>query len=208
MLSQPAAACQCETLNADGWLAGSLCSLGARTDIFPNGSALLIYKSGRAAGWPSMYMGVAFAEHYTGPYRRLTPDKPLVIRKQSADCEDPGIYFDHGFNVFRMVLHCGCGTQMLWSETGVEWELGGAVQATGWCSGFNWTDGSGAGKLATRQRPHFVLDQVGRATHLTTGVNRPGDSAMGHTYTMAAKLLRQEHRAGSSAAASKNAVLS
>ena len=39
-------------------------------DIFPNGSALLIYKSGRAAGWPSMYMGVAFAEHYTGQKTR------------------------------------------------------------------------------------------------------------------------------------------
>ena len=81
------------------------------------------------------------------------------------------------------------GTQMLWSETGVKWELGGAVQANGWCSGFNWTDGSGAGKLKTRQRPHFVLDQAGRATHLTTGVNRPDDTGMGHTYTMAAKLL-------------------
>ena len=109
--------------------------------------------------------------------------------KQSDDCEDPGIYFDREFDIFRMVLHCGCGTQMLWSVNGVDWELGGAVQASGWCSGFNYTDGSGVGKLATRQRPHFVLDQAGRATHLTTGVNRPGDAGMGHTWTMAAKLL-------------------
>ena len=57
----------------------------------------------------------------------------------------------------------------------------------GWCTGFNYTDGT-AGHLTTRQRPHFVLDQTGRATHLTTGVNRPGDGAMGHTWTMAAKL--------------------
>ena len=156
--------------------------------IFPNASALLIYKSGRAVGWPSMYMGVAFADHYTGPYRRLTPTKPLVIRKQSDDCEDPDIYFDHDYGVFRMVLHCGCGTQMLWSATGVDWELGGPVQASGWCTGFNYTDGT-VGRLVTRQRPHFVLDKGGRATHLTTGVNRPDDVGMGHTWTMAAKLL-------------------
>ena len=30
---------------------------------------------------------------------------------------------------------------------------------------------------------------AGIATHLTTGVNRPGDSGMGHTWTMAAALV-------------------
>jgi hypothetical protein len=154
--------------------------------IFPNGSALLIYKSGRSANWPSMYMGVAFADHYGGPYRRLTARKPLHI-PASKDCEDPGIYFDPDLHVFRMVLHCGCGTQMLWSKNGVDWVLGGPEQVSGWCTGFNYTDGT-AGHLTTRQRPHFILDQTGRATHVTTGVNRPGDGAMGHTWTMAAKL--------------------
>ena len=39
--------------------------------IYPNSSALLIYKAGRTAAFPGMYEGVAFAEHYLGPYTRL-----------------------------------------------------------------------------------------------------------------------------------------
>ena len=36
--------------------------------IYPNGSALLIYKGGRAPGYEGMYEGVAWAQHYLGPY--------------------------------------------------------------------------------------------------------------------------------------------
>ena len=154
--------------------------------VYPNASALLIYKAGRTPQWPSMYLGVAFAKHYTGPYERLTPRKPIAL-PSNKDCEDPGIYYDRVFSVFRMILHCGCSTQMLWSTTGIQWELGGPEQESGWCSGFNYTDGT-AGELATRQRPLWVVDKAGQATHLTTGVNRPDDSGMGHTWTMVAKL--------------------
>ena len=62
-------------------------------------------------------------------------------------------------------------------------------QDHGWCSGFNYTDGT-PGTLVTRQRPKWITDpNTGRVTHLTTGVNRPGDSGMGHVWTMAAKLV-------------------
>ena len=48
---------------------------------------LLVYKA-KGSGSTGMVQGVAFAEHWTGPYRRLTPDAPIVL---PGDCEDPGI---------------------------------------------------------------------------------------------------------------------
>lgn len=157
--------------------------------IFPNGSALLVYKakggSARArAAMNTMKQGVAFADHWAGPYRRLTPDAPIAL---PGDCEDPGVYRDPARGIFRMVLHCGCSYQLMWSADGISWTKQGAERASGWCSGFNYTDGS-PGKLATRQRPKWVTDATGAATHLMTGVNRPGDTGMGHTWTMANRL--------------------
>ena len=88
-----------------------------------------------------------------------------------------------------MQVHCGCNSQLLWSEDGVQWVVQGKEQS--WCSGFNYTGGGGGGEghVATRQRPKWIVDKAGAATHLTTGVNRPGDSSMGHCWTMAAKLV-------------------
>jgi hypothetical protein len=133
-----------------------------------------------------MYEGVAFAEHYTGPYTRLTPTAPLDLPES---CEDPGVYFDKANGVFRMVLHCGCGVQLMWSKDGVSWTKQGVERKTGWCSGFNYTDGGGPKQLQTRQRPKWITNKDGAATHLTTGVNRVGDIGMGHTWTMAARLV-------------------
>ena len=129
--------------------------------------------------------GVAFAEHWAGPYRRLTPTKPIVL---PGNCEDPGIYRDEARGVFRMVLHCGCSYQLMWSVDGIEWTQQGGEETAGWCTGFKYTDHT-AGQLKTRQRPKWVVDAAGVATHLTTGVNRPGDAGMGHTWTMANVLL-------------------
>jgi hypothetical protein len=133
-----------------------------------------------------MYEGVAFAEHYTGPYTRLTPTAPLDLPES---CEDPGVYFDKANGVFRMVLHCGCEVQLMWSKDGVSWTKQGVERKTGWCSGFNYTDGGGPKQLQTRQRPKWITNKDGAATHLTTGVNRVGDIGMGHTWTMAARLV-------------------
>jgi hypothetical protein len=165
--------------------------------IYPNGSALLIYKGGRAPGWPGMYQGVAFAEHYTGPYKRLVNSSyhPLVL---PTNCEDPGVMWDPDLETFRMILHCACETQQMWSTDGLSWQKSGPEQKDGWCSGFNYTGGGSEGDLMTRQRPKWVLERkTGRATHLTTGVNRPGDSGMGHTWTMAAKLKSDDDDAPS-----------
>ena len=153
--------------------------------IYPNGSVLLVYKA-KGTGAHGMLQGVAFADHWSGPYRRLTPKAPIVM---PVDCEDPGIYRDPARGLFRMVLHCGCSVQLMWSLDGVSWTEHGSKQTQGWCTGFNYTDGGAGGRLKTRQRPKWVIDVTGAATHLMTGVNRPGDAGMGHTWTMANVLL-------------------
>ena len=43
----------------------------------------------RAQG--GMYHGVAFADHWRGPYRKLTPHKPIPLE---TDCEDPYLFRD------------------------------------------------------------------------------------------------------------------
>ena len=99
-------------------------------------------------------------------------------------------YFDKANGVFRMVLHCACEVQLMWSKDGISWTKQGGERAAGWCSGFNYSSShAGPKKLTTRQRPKWITNGAGIATHLTTGVNRPGDSGMGHTWTMAAALM-------------------
>ena len=55
-----------------------------------------------------MSTGVAFAEHWAGPYKR-TVSQPVNV---SGVCEDAGIYFSELVEVFRMILHCGCNYQV------------------------------------------------------------------------------------------------
>ena len=38
-----------------------------------------------------MYHGIAFADHWRGPYRKLTPHKPIPLE---TDCEDPYLFRD------------------------------------------------------------------------------------------------------------------
>jgi hypothetical protein len=71
----------------------------------------------------------------------------------------------------------------MWSLDGMHWSRTTAPQP--WCTDIPYTDGTN-GTLATRQRPKWLTDKDGVATHVFTGVNRPGNGGMGHTWTMAA----------------------
>lgn len=147
--------------------------------VYPNGSVLLIYKARSLEHSSGMYEGVAFANTWNDTYTKLTPDTPLNLPNE---CEDAGIYRARS-GVFRMLTHCGCTGQYMWSLDGFTWERTTAEQP--WCTNVTYTDGS-RGSYATRQRPKWLVDRTGMATHVFTGVNRAGDSAMGHTWTMAA----------------------
>ena len=95
--------------------------------VYPNGSVLLIYKAaGKVPGFSGMNQGIAFsATGAQGPYVRITSETvPLPL---PGNCEDPGVYFDPDLKVFRMILHCGCATQLMWSVDGIEWSRDGTL---------------------------------------------------------------------------------
>merc|ERR1712048_1547854 len=85
--------------------------------VYSNGSVSLIYK-GRSMEHPTLMLeGVAFASNYRGPYVKLTPDAPLDL---PGNCEDAGIYRTTD-GIFRMLTHCGCSGQYMWSLDGFLW---------------------------------------------------------------------------------------
>jgi hypothetical protein len=149
---------------------------------FPNGSVLLIYKARSRANPGSMSTGVAFAEHYSGPYVRRSAG-PIDV---AGGCEDAGIYFSPTMNVFRMLLHCGCNYQSVWSRDGTNWVRSAPVQP--WCN-VTYANGAGGELLKRRERPKWIIGEDGQPTHLLTGVS-PGVSHNLNTFTMATAINR------------------
>lgn len=146
---------------------------------FANGSVLLIYKA-RSRSTPGvMSTGVAFADHWAGPYRRLS-SSPLDM---PSDCEDAGIYYSNAMSVFRMLLHCGCSYQSIWSVDGRSWSRTAPPQP--WCN-VSFAPGApapGWELLRRRERPKWVVNADGQPTHLITGV-MPSSEHQGQTFTM------------------------
>jgi hypothetical protein len=146
--------------------------------LLPNGSALLLYKARSKADPGKMSTGVAFAQHWSGPYVK---NPAGAIDGIPGGCEDAGIYQSPETGVFRIVLHCGCAFLSLWSRDGVSWTLTPAAQAIPWCN-VTWSDGS-AGVLSTRQRPKWVRAKNGTVVALLTGAASNGMHG-GDTFTM------------------------
>ena len=143
--------------------------------VFRNGSVILVYKARSRHAPGVMRTGVAFAIHHAGPYRRLGGG-PIAL---PGDCEDAGIYYSETMSVFRMILHCGCTYQTVWSRDGISWTRG--APPVDWCD-VTYPDGR-AERLARRERPKWLLDGQGTPTHLLNGVE-PTVSHGKRTFTM------------------------
>lgn len=148
--------------------------------MFANGSVLLIYKARSRSNPNVMSTGVAFAEHWSGPYERRS-GKPV---KLPGNCEDAGIYRSAKTGVYRMVLHCGCNYQAVWSMDGLSWQATAGPQP--WCE-VSYGDGT-TGKMSRRERPKWLLNDEGLPTHLITGVQSP-EAHNGQTFTLVQQLL-------------------
>lgn len=149
--------------------------------VFANGSVLLLYKGRSKEDFGTMSTGVAFAEHWKGPYRRVGT-QPIDV---SGGCEDAGIYRSKGSGIFHIILHCGCSYQAMWSADGSDWKRTTAPQP--FCS---VTLSNGAPlTLHTRQRPKWLLNATsGEVTHLLTGAGGPGIHG-DKTFTLVQELL-------------------
>ena len=148
--------------------------------VLQNGSVLLLYKARSRANWNKMSTGVAFAEHWSGPYERRGTG-PVDV---SGSCEDAGIYYSEAMAVFRIVLHCGCNYQALWSLDGVDWHRTATLQP--WCH-ITYSDGT-TETMSRRERPKWQVDKAGKLVGLLTGVF-PTASHGKDSFTMAQSIL-------------------
>ena len=147
--------------------------------IYPNGSALMVYKARSKAESDVMKNGVAFAQHWAGPYERVLPSVPIVNPSQ---CEDPGLYYSHTMQVFRMLYHCGCSYQAMWSLDGLNWNSSTPTQP--WCN-VTFTDGSHT-VFTRRERPQWLLANDGTPNILFTAV--ANTTMTGRTWTLATQM--------------------
>ena len=153
--------------------------------VFANGSALLIYKARSSEDFNNMRTGVAFAKHWGGPYERVGSG-PIDV---PGGCEDAGIYYSEAMQVFRMVLHCGCSYQSVWSTDGANWRR--TADPVPWCNVSMAAGNVGDyAVLRRRERPKWLVDpESGRPIGLFTGVEPSGDMHSGQTFTMATDVL-------------------
>lgn len=145
--------------------------------IFPNGSALVLYK-GRSVEQPNdMFTGVARAEHWSGPYTKFG-SRPIA--NVPTNCEDAGIFYGTKTQRFFAIFHCGCAYLTVWSSDGLSWNANAPVLP--WCD-LALADGSHV-TLRRRERPQFILDAQGIVVGMTNGVEPPSSLHGGRVFTM------------------------
>jgi hypothetical protein len=138
-------------------------------------------------------LGVAFADHWTGPYSRLK-DTPIF------DAEDPTI-FRSATGTYHMVVHSflsdgkdveAVGTAAF-SHDGVDWTL--PTPHTGaYGLGIKWANGSSS-VAYRRERPKFVFANDGTPLYLLNGVQPCGPSDWGnecHTVNVIVPIVRND----------------
>eukprot|EP01065_Artemidia_motanka_P045791 TRINITY_DN6799_c1_g2_i1.p1 TRINITY_DN6799_c1_g2~~TRINITY_DN6799_c1_g2_i1.p1 ORF type:complete len:412 (+),score=91.51 TRINITY_DN6799_c1_g2_i1:99-1238(+) len=150
--------------------------------VYPNGSVLMLYKARSIEKQSVMSTGVAFADHWAGPYVRtgIKLDVP-------ANCEDAGIYRSPATSVFKVLFHCGCTYRYAWSTDGFAWNTTAGEVA--WCD--YQLVGGGSAKVSRRERPMFVLGAGGDPTHILTAVmptEQQGPEHGSRAFTMAAEI--------------------
>lgn len=112
--------------------------------VLEDGSCLLVYKS-MADVRDTMKLGVARADHFGGPYKRLT-DKPIFNFRTDQPVEDPFVWWNgRSFEVLlRDWLGNICGEIKAGvhgtSDDGIHWELSEKPKA--WSKTIQWDDGT------------------------------------------------------------------
>lgn len=141
--------------------------------VHSDGSILLMYKARKYEGYEysNMMLGLAWADRYEGPYRRLT-DEP-VFPPDGFHIEDPFIWKTaHGYRLIAKDMDgtlCGelhGGIQAV-SDNGREWRLADNPKA--YSRVVTWDDGT-VQTMGNFERP-FLLFEDGKPTHLFAAVS-------------------------------------
>ncbi len=135
--------------------------------VLEDGACLLIYKS-VAFDRDLLRLGVAYADQYGGPYRRLR-DEPILRFDETGDhVEDPYVWRSQGrYEMIMKDMNGGiCGERgggiHATSDDGVEWTVSDPPMA--YSRHVRWSDGSVTSQAAF-ERPQLLVKD-GRPTHL------------------------------------------
>lgn len=134
--------------------------------IHEDGSVLLIYKSAPVP-YPernkngTMRFGVAKADHYLGPYKRVTEDNKIIIKPIDTNVEDPYVWYDG--TKYLMLAKCmnesitgehGAGF-IATSKNGIDWET--PKNPIAYSKEVELSDGSKQ-KMPKLERPQVLLE--------------------------------------------------
>ena len=155
----------------------------------------MLYKSTRdrhLEPHPPLLLGVAGADHWSGPYRRLS-EEPMQLNGKIADVEDPYIWWqdDHFEAIFKDMTGEICGSFYggvhAWSEDGISWQT--ADDPLAYTREIFWDNGETTHQ-GMFERPELLI-QNGRPTHFfaATGTGEGGHDAMSRSWNMVVPLV-------------------
>lgn len=137
--------------------------------VHPDGSVLLVYKS-VAFQTDALRMGVAKAEHYDGPYERLSDQPIFSFAETGGQIEDGYVWWSQEEQRYEIIMKdmtgsiCGerAGGIHGYSKDGLTWFV--SEQPLAYSRRVKWDDGTETvqGNL---ERPQLLIED-GRPTHL------------------------------------------
>lgn len=143
--------------------------------ILEDGSCLLIYKSIGFIG-DTMRLGVARADHWEGPYQRVT-DEPIFEFRADQPVEDPFLWWNgERFGILlrdwlgNITGEVKAGVHGV-SDDGVHWTLSENPKA--WSKTIRWDDGTRT-TMHDVEVPKLTFDENSVATHLVLTVREGG----------------------------------
>lgn len=160
--------------------------------VHPDGSVILVYKSSSTGRRPDngewdtdMRLGVAGADHWSGPYRRLSDDPILrhypieTKRFQKFDLEDAYIWY--GSDGYHMLVKCFFAGYELVGEyegglhavspDGIHWSLANPMK--GYSHFVEWDDGQTVWAVKVERVQALIEDDM--MTHLFFASRCEGD---------------------------------
>ncbi len=156
--------------------------------IMEDGRVFMLYKSRRPGGDKNkLELGVAYADRFDGPYRRLSNEPIFQFDDPKQHVEDPYLWFEGGkFNCIMKDMtggltgEWGAGIHAT-SDDCIHWRISQPPKA--WSRTVRWDDGT-TSYQANFERPQLLI-QDGKPTHLFAAT---GDGAkpwhFSHTWNM------------------------
>ena len=133
-------------------------------------------------------LGVAGADHWSGPYKRLSDEPIQELNGHKADIEDPYLWWqvDHFEAIFKEITGDISGSFYggvhAWSRDGITWQT--AEDSLAYTREIAWDNGTTSNQ-GMFERPELLI-QNGRPTHLfaATGDGQGGHHDMSSSWNM------------------------